>query len=308
MANLINESEIRDTWSPIIESATGINDSEKLAWMSQYCHNHKLYEDANIMSLAPTMNIQGMGATLAPTLNGGNHGGSGVDGSGDKIPSLLPLAMQVAAQTIGLDLVPVVPMAGPMGILSYLDFTYAGGRLDADGTGATIVNGGDGPIYIKLTETGTSADIAADLGTAAGKYAGYKYLGTSRIDGKSVYKMLNPVQGTATTVEADVTLAAADETPARTVTAGSVELVKALEDHIVNATGQDKTQSEGAAAYSRVDGEKTKDKLLGLTLMSKSVSAETFQIAAAVTREQVQDLKQFGVDAVAQVESVVTNE
>ena len=29
MANLINESEIRATWSPIIESATGINDSNK---------------------------------------------------------------------------------------------------------------------------------------------------------------------------------------------------------------------------------------------------------------------------------------
>ena len=41
---------------------------------------------------------------------------------------------------------------------------------------------------------------------------------------------------------------------------------------------------------------------MGLSLFSKSVAAETFQVAAAVTREQVQDLKQFGVDAVAQVE------
>jgi len=39
MANLINEAEIRETWSPIIESATGINDASKLAWMSEYCHN-----------------------------------------------------------------------------------------------------------------------------------------------------------------------------------------------------------------------------------------------------------------------------
>jgi hypothetical protein len=34
----------------------------------------------------------------------------------------------------------------------------------------------------------------------------------------------------------------------------------------------------------------------------------TFQVAAAVTREQVQDLKQFGIDAVAQVEAVLVNE
>ena len=43
MANLLNEAEIRNTQAPIIKEATGINESEKLAWMSQYCHNHKLY-------------------------------------------------------------------------------------------------------------------------------------------------------------------------------------------------------------------------------------------------------------------------
>jgi len=59
---------------------------------------------------------------------------------------------------------------------------------------------------------------------------------------------------------------------------------------------------------SREVGERTADKVMGLSLFSKSVAAETFQVAAAVTREQVQDLKQFGVDAVAQVEAVLTNE
>ena len=29
MANLINEAEIRGTWAPIIEEATGINESSK---------------------------------------------------------------------------------------------------------------------------------------------------------------------------------------------------------------------------------------------------------------------------------------
>ena len=59
---------------------------------------------------------------------------------------------------------------------------------------------------------------------------------------------------------------------------------------------------------AREVGERTADKVMGLSLFSKSVAAETFQVAAAVTREQVQDLKQFGVDAVAQVEAVLTNE
>ena len=68
--NKINEAEIRNTWAPIIEEATGINDSNKLAWMSEYCHNHKLYEDANIMSLSNNpgpMNLTGMGGVYFPS-------------------------------------------------------------------------------------------------------------------------------------------------------------------------------------------------------------------------------------------------
>ena len=146
MANLINEAEIRDTWSPIIESATGITDASKLAWMSEYCHNHKLYEDANIMALSPGMNIGGMGAVSFPS---GFGASPATKGSGDKAPTLLPLAMQVAAQTIGLDLVPVVPMAGPMGLLSYLDFVYEGGRL----SGSTAA-----PTYIKCSDSDLESD------------------------------------------------------------------------------------------------------------------------------------------------------
>ena len=264
MANLINESEVRSTWSPIIESATGINDANKLAWMSTYCHNHKLYEDAS-MSLNPGMNLAGMGAVAFPTsfTNGGDPSSSNTNGSGDKAPSLLPLAMQVAAQTIGLDLVPVVPMAGPMGLLSYLDFTYEGGRLDNDKM----------PTYIK-----------SDASTVA---AGDTKVGDSRIDGMKIIKL-----GDTTLAQAKVTDVYAD-----------AELVKALEDHIPGFTGK----ADGSP-YSRVEGESTPDKVMGLSLFSKSVAAETFQVAAAVTREQVQDLKQFGVDAVAQVESVLTNE
>ena len=277
MANLINESEIRATWTPIIESATGINDANKLAWMSQYCHNHKLYEDANIMSLDPTMNLAGMGATKLPVVGG-------AEGSGDKAPSLLPLAMQVAAQTVGLDLVPVVPMAGPMGLLSYLDFVYEGGRLDNAVTPTYVKTN----LVVKTTATGVVSQ------------------GDSRIDGKKIYKIADnaTVDGTvAPTTVADLFVAATGE---------GIELVKALEDHIVGATGYDADDSgNGIVAgdpYSREAGERTPDKVMGLSLFSKAVEAKTYQIAAAVTREQVQDLKQFGIDAVAQVESVLTNE
>ncbi|MDB9900020.1 hypothetical protein OAC86_00575 [bacterium] len=273
MANLLNEAEIKNTWAPIISEATGINESSKLAWMSTYCHNHKLYEDANIMSLSNNpgpMNIGGMGAVSFPSAisNGGSNGDTG---SGDKSPTLLPLAMQVAAQTIGLDLVPVIPMAGPMGLLSYLDFVYEGGRTDNKLA----------PTYIK-----------ADIGVSAA--GGDVDAGTSRIDGKPIIQVVDVL----TAGEANIAARYA-----------GAELVAALEDHIPGFSGAG--VSTGTADYepmTRVDGERLADKVMGLSLFSKSVAAETFQVAAAVTREQVQDLKQFGVDAVAQVEAVLTNE
>jgi len=281
MANLINESEIRATWSPIIESATGINDASKLAWMSEYCHNHKLYEDASTMSLGSAGNIFGMGATTLPSIIGAG-GVSTVNGSGDKSPSLLPLAMQVAAQTIGLDLVPVVPMAGPMGLLSYLDFVYEGGK----------VAGTTSPTYIK-----TNANKAEVDGESQDNYS-FTFVGESRIDGLDIYKVAE-LGVNASTVAAAI--AALDTTVGFTP---KVELVKALEDHVKGFVAADNAGNP----FSREVGEQTPDKVMGLSLFSKSVSAETFQVAAAVTREQVQDLKQFGVDAVAQVEAVLTNE
>ena len=267
MANLINSAEVRETWAPIIESATGINEAEKLAWMSEYCHNHKLYEDAHIMSLGTAGNIFGMGDVKLPSAIGS------ADGSGDKAPTLLPLAMQVAAQTIGLDLVPVVPMAGPMGLLSYLDFVYEGGKVGELNTTA--------PTYVKATAAPTEV-LDAD-----GNAIDFE-VGKSRLDGLAIYNV-SSFSGTIS-----------DSFPANT----DIELVKALEDHIKGFAAAD----EAGNPFSRGVGEQTPDKVMGLSLFSKSVAAQTFQVAAAVTREQVQDLKQFGVDAVAQVESVLTNE
>ena len=268
MANLLNEAEIKNTWAPIISEATGINESSKLAWMSTYCHNHKLYEDANIMSLSNNpgpMNLTGMGAVSFPAGAPANGAAGAATGSGDKAPTLLPLAMQVAAQTIGLDLVPVVPMAGPMGLLSYLDFTYEGG---------TVALGATAPTYIKTDLDKAGNDVL---------------VGESRIDGKNIIKIVDAI----TDAESNVAGRYADAV-----------LVAALEDHIPGFSGAD---ADGKP-MSREVGERTADKVMGLSLFSKSVAAETFQVAAAVTREQVQDLKQFGVDAVAQVEAVLTNE
>ena len=212
---LINEAEVQKTWGPVIEESTGITEKSKLSWMSKYCHYHNLNESVyNTVHLNPNMNVQSMGNVTLP----GNPGSMNAfpaqaAGSGDRPFSLLPLAMQVAAQTVGLDLVPVVPMQGPMGVLTYLDFVYGGGR----GSGAPVNGALDtaaSPLLIKMnvatylvanggaattfvvndvvyadganSSTAATTPIANDL-----KAANYEltFVGLSRIDGLQIFRV-----------------------------------------------------------------------------------------------------------------------
>ena len=340
--HLINEAEVQKTWAPIIEEATGITEKSKLTWMSKYCHYHNLNESVyNTVHLNPNMNVQSMGAPTFPdaptTLN---NFYSQTPGSGDRPFSLLPLAMQVAAQTVGLDLVPVVPMQGPMGVLTYLDFVYGGGRTSQAGG----INGKSAPLLIKVDATvATGAALAVDDVIYAGLFGGFgayelTYVGKSRIDGYSIFRVrgkgTNASQGTDPYAQgeegyqpiyASITAATDGYTDDALTTVkvnfdSAAELVKALEDHITGFSGNAFSENNPATGaltasginsndpYLRGEGESTVDNVMGLSLFNKSVAAKTYQVAAAVTREQVQDLKQFGIDAVAQVEAVLVNE
>ena len=350
--HLINEGEVQRTWAPIIEEATGITEKSKLSWMSKYCHYHNLNESVyNTVHLNPNMNVPGMGNTQFPGNPTTLDAFTGqTPGSGDRPFSLLPLAMQVAAQTVGLDLVPVVPMQGPMGVLTYLDFVYGGGINAAAGG----LNSTSAPLLIKANldlATGAAA-LAVDsviyvgnvlLTLPAANTAAYEltFVGLSRIDGYPIFRVRGHKSGTATSaIYVQGAEAAAGQAIYQAIAVGvdfygsqdtttaaigtwstNAELVKALEDHIPGFSGAafelNNRQNGNPPGFSGIDsidpyergmGESTPDNLLGLSLFNKSVAAMTFQVAAAVTREQVQDLKQFGIDAVAQVEAVLVNE
>jgi len=349
----INESEVRATWAPIIESATGIKDTSKLQWMSKYCHFHKVAEDAgmvdfgllkesiyNQVHLNPGMNVPGMGPVKFP----GNPGTttqfhSQAYGSGDKPFSLLPLSMQVAAQTVGLDLVPVVPLGGPFGMLTYLDFPYAGGNLATPSAVVNGLGGADGrvaPLMIKSNVTYVTGFVpeANDvfyITNNTNNYFKATYVAKSRIDGYSIFK-IEANAGTTTNIAGPYTagydngftladvmftgsafVLSTDNTTGNAVSevlASSAELVKALEDHVTAFSGRGFKAGDVSSnePYLREEGESTPDNLIGLKLFNRSIKAGTLQVAAAVTREQIQDLKQFGIDAVAQVEAVLINE
>jgi len=341
---LINEAEVQKTWGPIIEEATGITDRSKLTWMSKYCHYHNLNESVhNTVHLNPNMNVNNMGPVSFPGNPGTMNNFYGqTPGSGDKPFSLLPLAMQVAAQTVGLDLVPVVPMQGPLGVLTYLDFVYGGGLNSAAGG----LNTAAAPLLIKAaialsTASSYGAELTPDdivyADSTGGRNASFEltYIGKSRLDGYAIFRVRANVTGTGTSF-AQGSEAANDAiyqaiangvalysniatTTVEGAWATNSELVKALEDHIPGFSGAafqaNNTPGNppmsgiaGTEPYLRGQGEATVDNVMGLTLFNKSVAADTFQVAAAVTREQVQDLKQFGIDAVAQVEAVLINE
>jgi hypothetical protein len=355
---LINEAEVQKTWGPIIEEATGITEKSKLSWMSKYCHYHNLNESVyNTVHLNPNMNVQGMNATAFPsdptTMNNFNNGMT--PGSGDRPFSLLPLAMQVAAQTVGLDLVPVVPMQGPMGVLTYLDFVYGGGRIqDAGGKGTDsapllvkcgITAVGGGALALNVDDViFAQAAVTAAGGTSVAPYE-LTFVGLSRIDGKSIFRVRGNDNAAAVFANTPapyqqgevgyepIYTAIADNVDFYNLSSalagnaagewdGAAELVKALEDHISGFSGNAFESSnvanaapsftaesiDGTDPYQRGVGESTPDNIMGLSLFNKSIAAKTFQVAAAVTREQVQDLKQFGIDAVAQVEAVLVNE
>jgi hypothetical protein len=316
----INESQIFETWAPIIESKTGIQDSNKLGWLSKYCHYHSLNESFNgsyaQIGVPPAGNLGGlMGNVSTP---GSNLGVYGDQGSGDKFPSLLPLAIQVAARTIGFDIVNVIPMSGPTGVLTYLDYIYAGGNTD------TNIK----PTLIKLsTTTQFSAGVAAgadyQLGTTA-SYLSLKFVGYSRIDGQPIFRVMNADDGQAPTIATAAAtgglVAGLTSTGASAFGGITPSLVKALEDHIQGFAGAGANDTNNWAgpyanggvdtgAMSRGTGENTYYRQMGLKAYTKFVEAKTFQVSASVTTEQIQDLnKQYGIDVVSMIENALVNE
>jgi len=343
---LINEAEIFETWSPIIEQKAGIQDAEKKGWLSKYCHYHSLNESAGAYQSLATVN--GMGAVAPPAYPGGyNSTGAAVgnqanaafynsanQGSGDKFPSLLPLAIQVAAKTVGFDIVPVIPMSGPTGVLSYLDYVYSGGKISPTTAGSTAADAlATAPSMIKVQLTTPAAGYPADfaVGTtyyitnasSAGAYITTKFVGLSRIDGFPIFRIEGltagetvsaVLDGGATKIGTSVDGAQAGTTTAR------AELVKALEDHIQGFSGAGFNNDQdfqgpfvdGTKTYNpmlRGVGESTYYQSMGLSTFTKFVEADTFQVAASVTTEQIQDLnKQFGIDVISMIENALVNE
>lgn len=206
----IDSQKALKKWSPVLENM-GITDSDRLGWMSEYAEFHSINENAYVNA-----GILGMGNVTAP--QPASFAGQTINvtsGSGDVAQNLLPVAMKIAAQTIGLDLVAVKPTPGPRIELLFIDFRYDDvdtSSVDAEGRPQVFkVNASNlSAITAGITASLTSAGITETTGGLANgriwdnvfnstamtttnpgtgdKTGMVEFLGFSRIDGFPMFR------------------------------------------------------------------------------------------------------------------------
>lgn len=323
-------------WSQIINEELGVQDKNKLAWMSQYAQNHEVFEgvqagDPSANIYATPLNTMGMGNPMMPmgvagadgfnanNVHGAGIGNTGADfhnsaykvGSGDIPMSTLTMSLEVAAMTIGLELVPVIPMNGPWAMLSYMDFPYAGGKLGRinetalDGKGDKDANK---PIYIKFYVAGVDkTKVKAGDDVKVGDFTG-KFIGFSRIDNSVIVKVVSCKDANQSIAEA---FAAATSvtvgTNNLTVEAGSVraDLVSGAADHVQGFANFFDGSDD---PMTRAQNETGVGNTIGARMYTKLVQAGSYEVTGTVTRQQLQDMPLYGVDVIGKVLEAMQNE
>lgn len=384
---LVTEQNGAQMWRTMLTENFHVEDQDKLNWVSQYAALHEIYESQLGVNAGATTNAAGVGivpgggvgpiyTTPLNTTGMGNPYAPGVVttpnfaqgqvpvggtpsfynqavGSGDMPISTLPMALNVALLTVGLELVPVIPAKGPWHMLSYMDFPYAGGKLGR--VNETVFDGkGEGnenkPIYVKIKGL-TLAQIKTLRGydEESGEYDKTKaakkgdevevgdlkgwFLGFGRMDGcpcvevkesgdVSVREALAnatsvKVGNTTVTLEEGKDAVPADEdagtpaqeaVPAQTVEADFVQTSVDLMDGFANFNVKASDPANFRRTMTRAENETGTGNTIGLRLFSKWIQMGSYEVTGTVTRQQLQDLPLYGVDAVGKVMEAMQNE
>ena len=335
-------TENSQKWSNIIAEEYGIKDQNKLSWMSQYAQNHEVYEavqagDPAAGIYSTPLNTLGMGNPMMPQGvgygKGFGIGNTGADfhnpayktGSGDIPMSTLSMSLEVAAMTIGLELVPVIPANGPWAMLSYMDFPYAGGKLGKinetalDGKGKDDANK---PIYIKFYVPGgltyaegkTKKDVNVGDEVTVGGFVG-SFIGFSRIDNSVIVKVVKcSAEDKSIADEFEVATAIkVGAVATATVTAGAVrpELVSGAADHVQefsNFFGKDGKGTPSDDPMTRAQNETGVGNTIGARMFTKLIQMGSYEVTGSVTRQQLQDMPLYGVDVIGKVLETMQNE
>ncbi len=340
----IDKSKALKKWTPVLENM-GIKDDTRLDWMSEYAEFHSINENAyNNAGLA------GMGAVLSPQPSafpgvtvGANAGSTG---SGDLGQNLLPVAMKIAAQTIGLDLVAVKPTPGPKIDLLYIDFQYDDVADPNNNERPQVFKINALNIATVITElkvTMVSNNIVETVGGLTGgrlfitistgavsttepttKTGIVEFLGFSRIDGLPMFRAYRQANAVGTSgysaapYQFDATkntfgpttsmVAQLVQVSSTTALSGtSVELISALEDHIPGFVSN--FTGGGAYPMNRETDDSRYSGVIGPKVSSKSVAVGTIEVSSSLRRTEIEDIKaNTGMDIVQKMESVLVNE
>jgi hypothetical protein len=212
-----------------------------------------------------------------PALTGADYADNTTLGSGDKYPALLPLALKVAAKTIGFELVNTTPIQGPTGVLPYMDYVYSGSKqpygatpgFDAESANPRYFNQNGSaddfaykhfglpasfkaaiqPVKDGATVTKSVSDIKKELKDANQKIllAGTKltgatnlvveFIGWSRIDGNPMFKVVSGAKSLGEYFESAVEFTGTSNGKEVAFSVAGPQLISMLEDQIQGFAG-----------------------------------------------------------------------
>lgn len=369
---LITENQNKQMWTKMLTEQFHVEDPNKLNWVSDYAQTHAMFEaNLGAHAVATTTGIQsvtvpaggpqggpGVGpmyATPANTLGMGNiaapSGPHGIDGrgsstaginpgaffnqtpgSGDIPVSTLPMALNVALMTIGLELVPTIPTKGPWAMVSYMDFPYAGGKMGRRNEIAGLDGVGEGrenkPMYFKVLLPGTAIAklrkveklvedaqlvFTTDGGTVRGIFKGF-----GRMDGGLLVQVIDSKKDDA---NISIMEAFSGATGLTEFTVGGESVIAKLDGEGEKFAKPDFAQTmvdfiDGFANFAtgkkepmtRAENETGTGNTIGLRLFTKWITVGSYEVTGAVTRQQLQDLPLYGVNAVSKIMEAMQNE
>lgn len=345
--NVFITEQNTQNWGKMITEEFGVEDKNKLAWVSEMAAIHEAYENmlgvqgtpnAGIVNIpsqgvgpmyATALNTPGMGNPAAPSALDPNQatGLAGfygqTPGSGDIPMSTLPMALNVALMTIGLELVPVVPSKGPWHLLTYLDFPYAGGKHNYANNLTKLDGKGEGrenkPLFIKILGDFTALRKDANLkegvkvsvkGDAGVELLGY-YKQFGRMDGGLILEVISCKKDTDDAAIVDVFSAGNVKVTGVDVTFG-VEATATKADYVQTSVdlidGYANFATGKKEPMTRAQNETGTGNTIGLRVFSKWIEMGSYEVTGQVTRQQLQDLPLYGVDAVSDVMQAMQNE
>lgn len=312
----IQERKIYESWVPKLKKRLGAEVSSKnvseakLRNLAKMCHVRKVFE-----SNATVQNVPGRGAyNLGNNPANGVGDFYGVKGSNEVFQNLFGVFVEVAANNVGMELVPVMPMTKSSGAIYIAEPIYADGRIDS---------AADKPLVFQVKQVQNASPTALVVGTTYTVTEGnggpnvidLTFVGVNRLNGYFIFRVGQ--QYTATggsgTNYANETIATAldsavngqgiyDNATDFWSFDGGVDYVAGFTNFISGFSGAGLNDQDAwfmnrgngqryGQPMSRQTGERTTYRSMGIRTWHRNFAAETVHVDIEYTTEQIQDLQ-----------------